>query len=569
MMRHISLLLLVTTYALTQQPSATTITLGLFSTRTVHNIAITPLSANVWKATCATCQHTPLLTPLHLEHASQTFQVGGNIRMQTEGETSAIEASGIYTITPTPSGLRITLQIPSERYVAAVLSAEAAPDEPAASLEAMAIATRTYALANLGRHKADGFGLCDSTHCQALHLHPVRQAIMQAVHNTAGITLWSRLNRANIYYTQHCGGISEIASTLWPTEHAPYLISHTDPYCLRRNPAIWQTDVLLSDLQRIAAEQHWNLPSPITGIHIAEYTASGRARLLEISGPTRTVSISASSLHFAINRSLGWNRIRSDLYTVGLTNNKLHFAGRGYGHGVGLCQIGAFQMATEHHTAAEILAFYFPSTHVGLTHSVGSWHQEAIGPVTLRTITTAPEIPHAVQLAWQQALALFPLTGQPIQSAVTIAPTTELFRQLTSSPGYLLAVTRGNQITLQPFSILKRNGPIEQLLLHEFLHALIESQSTDKAPLWLREGLAEALSNLHAPYTPATSSFTDIERSLGDPPDQASSHYGHRQAAAIVRMLGHTYSVDVMRKWLRDGVPQQVLGSLYSTSFRR
>jgi len=562
MKRLILLVCLLVASARAQQPSATTITLGLFTTRTIHSLTITPLGTNAWQQICASCQHTALLAPLHLEHINHSIYVGGKFRIQSEEDVPPIEAAGLYTVTPTPDGLRVTLELSSERYVAAVLSAEAAPDEPPASLEALAIAARTFALANLHRHKADGFDLCDSTHCQALHLGPVRPAIAQVVRNTAGISLWSGPRRASIYYTQHCGGISEAASALWPGEHAPYLISHADPYCLRRSSAAWQANVPLTDLNRIASELHWNFPSPITGVRITQYTASGRAKLLEISSPARTVTISASSLRFGVNRALGWNRIRSDLYTVVIGGNMLHFSGHGYGHGVGLCQTGAFQMALEHHTAAEILAFYFPNTHLGLTASGDLWHKETIGTVTLRTITPDHEVTESVQLAWRHALALLPPTGETPQPTIVLAPTTELFRQLATSPGYLLAVTRGDQITLQPLPILRRNGPIEPLLLHELLHTLIESQSTDKAPLWLREGLAEALADIHSGYTPPTSSLTTIEQRLVDPLSLPAYQHAHRDAAAIVRTLGHTYSLTVMRQWLRDGIPTQILETL-------
>jgi stage II sporulation protein D len=268
-------------------------------------------------------------------------------------------------------------------------------------------------------------------------------------------------------------------------------------------------------------------------------------------------------LHFGINRTLGWNRIRSDLYTVAIANDMLHFSGHGYGHGVGLCQTGAFQMAFEHHTSADILAFYFPGTRLGLTPSGGLWHEETAGPVTIRTITSEPELTRAVQVAWQRALTLLPPAGETPRPTIILAPTTELFRQLAASPGYLLAVTRGDQITLQPLSILKRNGPIEPLLLHELLHTLIESHSTDKAPLWLREGLAEALGDIHSAYTPPTSSVATIDQKLMDPLSLAEFRQAHRDAASIVRKLGNTYSVTVMRQWLRDGVPTLVQQTLH------
>ena len=164
----------------------------------------------------------------------------GNLRLTPEEDTAAVEAAGLYTITPTPNGLRVTLQIPSERYVAAVLSAEAAPDEPSASLAALAIVARTFALTNIRRHSdPEDFDLCDSTHCQALRLDPIRSSIAQAVRDTAGITLWNGSTHASIYYTQNCGGISEAASKpssgppsappLWPLTPTPTVSAAIPP----------------------------------------------------------------------------------------------------------------------------------------------------------------------------------------------------------------------------------------------------------------------------------------------------------------------------------------------------
>jgi len=105
-----------------QQPSATTNTLGLFTTRTTHSLTITPLGTNAWQQICASCQHTALLAPLHLEHINHSIYLGGNFRIQSEEDVPPIEAAGLYTVTPTPDGLRVTLELSSERYVAAILS---------------------------------------------------------------------------------------------------------------------------------------------------------------------------------------------------------------------------------------------------------------------------------------------------------------------------------------------------------------------------------------------------------------------------------------------------------------
>jgi stage II sporulation protein D len=561
-MKRILLLLFAAAWSDAQTPEATTIALRLFSTHAVREVTATPLGRNAWEQRCQTCMRTAVTAPLHLEHLKSAVQLSGNFRLATDAGAGSAEAAGVFTIAPSDDEMKVTLEVPSERYVAAVLAAEAAQDEPQASLEALAIVARTYALENLARHQAEGFDLCDSTHCQALRMNTVRPTIAQAVRDTAGITLWSGSQRARVYYTQHCGGMSASVEEVWPDLREPYLVSHKDPYCLRRSSASWQTEIPLTELYRIAQEQHWNIPRDVTAVRVAQRTASGRVKLLEAMGTTGRASISASSLHFAVNRALGWNRIRSDLYDVSLSNGALHFVGHGYGHGVGLCQGGAYEMALEHKSAEEILEFYFPKTHSGLTSAGEVWQSETVEPVTVHTTKKDAALDQATAKAWQRSAQLFPSHGPERRVTLTVAPTTELFRQMTSSPGYLLAVTRGDEITIQPMAVLRRSGDVNKLLVHELLHAMIERQVADKAPLWLREGLAEALADLPSGYKPPTMPAAKIEEVLRQPENLAADQKAHREAAALVRMLGQKYSLEVMREWLHGGVPESVMKTI-------
>ncbi len=306
--------------------------------------------------------------PKHLE-------LSGNFRLQA-ADAPDVVAAGKWTITWQPHGLRVLLTLPSESYVIAALSGEAAPDEPMASLKAMAISMRTFALVNANRHQAEGFGLCDSTHCQALRLGKPRPEVEQAVRETAGETLWSGGQRAHVYYTQHCGGMSETASAVWPEEKASYLAGqHADPYCLRRSPAQWQTRISLRQLDEIFRAQGWHTPSPITDIRVTQRDATGRAALLQVTGQGAPAQLSASSFRFAVDRALGWNQMRSDWYTATVSGADLEIRGRGYGHGVGLCQAGAFEMATEGRSEREILSFYFPGTVPGITPAGDGWQR--------------------------------------------------------------------------------------------------------------------------------------------------------------------------------------------------
>ena len=224
-------------------------TVELFSTRTVKALTATPLG---------TAERQPKLEwaqdGLRLSSGTTVKQLSlsGSFRMQAgASDPQEISAAGRWTIAWQRDGLRVLLTLPSENYVIAALNGEAAPDEPMASLKAMAISIRTFALVNANRHSAEGFGLCDSTHCQALRLGKARPEVERAVRETAGETLWFGGQRAHVYYTQHCGGMSEAASDVWPAEQASYLAGNrADPYCLRRSPAEWHARIDVPSTQR-------------------------------------------------------------------------------------------------------------------------------------------------------------------------------------------------------------------------------------------------------------------------------------------------------------------------------
>src|SRR5262249_8279869 len=97
--------------------------------------------------------------------------------------------------------------LPVETYVARVLAGEALPGSEPAALETLAIAIRTYALENRGRHRADGFDLCDQTHCQVMRAST--PATERASLATANQVLLYKGQLATVYYSASCGGRTE------------------------------------------------------------------------------------------------------------------------------------------------------------------------------------------------------------------------------------------------------------------------------------------------------------------------------------------------------------------------
>ncbi|HXC97474.1 MAG TPA: SpoIID/LytB domain-containing protein [Edaphobacter sp.] len=562
--------------ALSESPaaSATLLTVRLFSVREVQKITIASHNGAGWMRTCIECPKQPVEKVIQLENGKDGIQLAsgntvkrielsGSFTINASGSDQGVNAIGSWTITSSPGGLRVLLSLPSENYIIAALNGEASPGESLESLKAMAVSVRTFALLNNSRHVAEGFSLCDSTHCQALRFGKPRPEVELAVKETAGETLWSGSHRAHIYFTQHCGGVTEAALNVWPREQAAYLSSHQDPYCLRRSSAAWSAQVSLDQLSKIFQQEGWHTPVSLNDVRILKRTSSGRVSLLEVSGPGTRAPISASSFRFAVDRALGWNQLRSNWYSVEVAQGVLHVEGKGYGHGVGLCQAGASEMAAEGHDYHQILNFYFPGTVTRVAANDRGWKSFQGTGLTLFYVTPGDSLLAKANRAWARANSTFPVSVS-LHPKVYALPASELFRQTTGEPGWVLASTRGSDVYLQPSAILEKNGGSDKVLLHEFLHVLVEHEATSQVPLWLREGLVERLAEGEGyPKHEAVPkmSITEIEAPLAHPSDPVAAQHAHIVAGQMADKLLKRYGITTVRGWLRDGVPANILVS--------
>jgi stage II sporulation protein D len=545
--------LLVTSTARSQ--SATDVTVRLFYTHAIHAATVTPVDAVM--RLCKGCKTSLIPAQLQISTSKAQLIVGGkavpeldlNGQVRVTADSGEVELGyGQWKVTAAPDGLHVLLTIPSERYVMAVLQSEAGANESAESLKALAVTARSFALTNPHRHGAEG--LCDSTHCQALRMGDVPAEIESAVRATAGETLWWHGARVPGYFTQSCGGMTEDAAVMWGGEEKPWLTSHADRYCVRL-PSQWHAEMSVTEMREALDAEGWKLVGAIDGVRVEQRDGSGRARKLLVSAGTERVTIPAASLRFALNRSLGWNRLRSDWYEVTLNDGRVVFDGKGYGHGVGLCQAGAAEMAKAGKNYREILAFYFPTTGLQVEANDAGWMQHDGNGWTLRSTGDTASLMAQGNRALLRAHALFAGNVHPV---VTVYPTTELFRQATNVPGWMLGTARGDTIALQPMKPLQRHGGAEALLLHEFLHSMVESEATDVAPLWLREGLVEALAS--ESEGPKNMTPVQIDAALLRAGNQQEAEQAHRAACELVRGLIAKYGMQAVRGWLRGGVPR-------------
>ena len=277
---------------------------------------------------------------------------------------------------PTTDHLVITAYMPMEEYIAGVLAGETGNFKSEEALKAMSVAARTYAEHFGSRHAIDGFEFCDTTHCQDLRLAGIDPRLRSIAESTAGEVLWYDGEPAATYYFANCGGETEDGHYILGNDEAPapYLKQHSDHYCIRNGGTQWRSEVSMHELQRRSPHDGITIPGKFARFSVLNRTSSGRVEFLRITGSS-SVTVSGLAFRSAIGRHIGWDRLKSNLYDISDHGDRVVFHGRGSGHGVGLCQVGAEIMGEEGHSYREILSVLLsghPSGRGGTGHSVAA-----------------------------------------------------------------------------------------------------------------------------------------------------------------------------------------------------
>lgn len=307
--------------------------------------------------------------------------------------------------TPTVEGIGLIETLDIEDYLKSVISSEMSKDAPIEFLKAHAIVSRSWAVGkvmrmhyNGGNGKKDsgeiyvdwadtathhGFDLCNDDHCQRYQgMSDMNPAVEEAVESTAGVILSDRNGiPADARFSKCCGGTTELFSTCWQDLDIPYLMSFHDPYCDLSDMSAEARDALLSsilkdydsdtDFYRWEKEVDRSLVvsniktatgrdiGTIDGISVLERGPSGRIKFIRFDGSTGSVTVGKE---LAIRRIFSDSHLYSSNFEIDADYKGFHLIGRGWGHGVGMCQIGAARMAAEGHGFEDILRFYYPGT---------------------------------------------------------------------------------------------------------------------------------------------------------------------------------------------------------------
>ena len=245
-----------------------------------------------------------------------------------------------------------------EDYVPAVLAGEMAGDWPLEALKAQAVLARTFVLQFVTQKSSRYEGADISTdieEAQAYNAEAVNDRIRQAVKETRGLVLNAGGELPYAWFHAHSGGLTARAKEGldyekdepgytqcvkgMENEEAPGEAAHWQ--------AAFTTEEIVAAMKDVGAKIE-----NVTGISIGQRGESGRAMTLLVSGR----EVSAPALRIA----LGSTKMRSCLLeSLRVEDGLVKMAGRGYGHGVGMSQWGAYAMAKEGKTAEEIVMHYF------------------------------------------------------------------------------------------------------------------------------------------------------------------------------------------------------------------
>jgi stage II sporulation protein D len=275
-------------------------------------------------------------------------------------------------------GVRVINHVDLETYLVAVVGAEMgrrAPGEEA-SLEAQAVASRTYTLRHLGRFDAQGFDLAADVSSQvyggvATELPMARLA----VERTRGEILTIDGEPIEAFYSSTCGGHSESAGAIFSGDRSylparPDLAPDGTAWCAI-SPAYrwrqqWSGAQIAATLRRTLAAERLSTAraTDLREARVLDRTSSGRIQRLELVGANGRTVVAGGAIRRVLEPPAG-GLLRSNDFTLRITRSggrieQVEAEGRGYGHGVGMCQWGAIGRARAGQGYQEILLGYYP-----------------------------------------------------------------------------------------------------------------------------------------------------------------------------------------------------------------
>jgi len=233
-----------------------------------------------------------------------------------------------------------------EKYISGVVKAEGGSGKNLEYFKTQAIIARTYMYKYFDKHSSDRYNVCDNTHCQAYNGLSLDTLLNRAALETLGLVILDK-NSVLIISAFHsnCGGETSTSEDVWLSDQ-PYLKAVIDPYCLNSRNSTWTKYLSLKEwvsyLRKSGYQGNIDYPS---GFNFLQ-----ESRLTDYKTGSFTIPLRTIRSDFDL---------RSTFFSLYAKGDSVIFDGRGYGHGVGLCQEGAMEMASRGFNYKQIIDFYY------------------------------------------------------------------------------------------------------------------------------------------------------------------------------------------------------------------
>ena len=298
-------------------------------------------------------------------------------------------------------------ELPVEKYLTSVISSEMSSTSSLEFLKAHAVISRSWLLAQIEKrkqHESGGdnffsftksdnefirwydredhtiFDVCADDHCQRYQgiTRANNTHVEEAISQTRGQVLMYGDEICDARFSKCCGGVTEEFQYCWEDTPKPYLVSFQDPYCNTSDKHIlsqvlndfdqetpdfyrWEVKYTQAELSELVNRKLKDDFGEIIDLIPVERGKSGRIWKLKIVGTKKTFTIGKE---LEIRRALSESHLYSSAFDVEKDGDKFILHGKGWGHGVGLCQIGAAVMGEQGHPYDEILLFYYRNAEI-------------------------------------------------------------------------------------------------------------------------------------------------------------------------------------------------------------
>lgn len=269
--------------------------------------------------------------------------------------------------------------LPVEDYLRGVVPLEMGRHDETRleALKAQAVTARTYAFQRMLARSDEDFDMYASVQDQVYGGAAAEHAASdRAVRETAGTVLLYNDSLAHCYYHSTCGGITAGRHEMWGGPRIPYLVSAPDTddqgraWCRASRymdwTQSWDPAALASIVRKNLSSANAGAAFPfqkITGFRVRDRYADGRINVLEMSTDRGRIELRGDKTRFALRPGTGAGRIlESARFDIGMEGNRIVAHGSGFGHGIGMCQMGALARAQAGQDYGTILQAYYPGT---------------------------------------------------------------------------------------------------------------------------------------------------------------------------------------------------------------